>query len=65
MKPLAASGCASRSRIMPSTVASSTSVPASMRGFGAQPERRALGHRLAQQVAGRDLRHAVGLDQQL
>ena len=65
MKPFRASGCASRSRIMPSTVASSTSLPASMAAFALQPERPLPCHGLAQQIAGGDLRHPVGLDQQL
>ena len=65
MKPLAASGLLKRSRIMPSTVASSTSLPASMAALARKPEFRALGDGFAQQIAGGYLRDAVSLYQQL
>ena len=50
MKPLAASGCARRSRIMPSTMASSTSLPASMAALARSTE---FGPRRPPRAAGR------------
>ncbi len=54
----AASGSPSRSRIMPSTMSSATSVPAVHGRLRLQAELGAARNRLAQQVAGGDLRDA-------
>ena len=57
--------CASRSRIMPSTMSSSTSVPASIASFALRPSAVPACDGCAQQVAGGDLRNAEPLDETL
>ena len=65
MKPLRTSGCVMRSRIIPRTVASSTSLPASIAALAFCPSARRPAHGLAQQIAGRYLRRAVRLHEPL
>ncbi len=64
-KALATSGRARRSWIIPSTIASSTSLPASITDFAAMPSLVLRGHRGAQQITGRDLGNVMAFNQAL